>query len=131
MNAKLQCFEVERAISGDDDFAVDHGARRQLRSKRPQQFGEVPVQRFFITALDKDLVAVAKNQRAKPIPFGLEDPLSSSRKFSDALGKHRQNRRIDGKLHASILYLAGWPGQFALPRTPAGECGTTTLCGFL
>src|SRR5947207_7190614 len=56
MNAKLQCFEVERAISGEDDFAVDHGTRRQLRSKRPQQFGEVPVQRFFITALDKDLV---------------------------------------------------------------------------
>src|SRR5437867_13406444 len=104
MNTELQCFEVERAISGDDDFAVDHGARRQLRSKRPQQFGEVPVQRFFITALDKDLVAVAKNQRAKPTPFGLEDPLSSGRHSSDALGRHRQIRRMDGTLHTLTLY---------------------------
>ena len=30
MNAKLQRIEVERAILGDDDFAVEHAARRQL-----------------------------------------------------------------------------------------------------
>src|SRR5207247_10169399 len=96
MNAELQCFEVERAISGNDDFAVDHGARRQLRSKRPQQFGEVPVERFFITALDKDLVAVAKNQRAKPIPFLLEDPLSTMHYISYLLGLYCLTVNVDG-----------------------------------
>ena len=30
MNAQLQRIEVERAILGDDDFAVEHAARGQL-----------------------------------------------------------------------------------------------------
>ena len=30
MNAELQYFEIETASRGDDDFAVEHTARRQL-----------------------------------------------------------------------------------------------------
>ena len=40
MNAQLQRIEVERVILGDDDFAIEHAARGQLRAERLEQFRE-------------------------------------------------------------------------------------------
>ena len=104
MNTKLQRIEVEPTILCDDDFAIKHAAIGQLRPERLEQFGEVAVQRFFVAALDQDLVSVAKHQRTKSIPFRFEDPCSACRQFANALGEHRQNWRVHRKVHTSILY---------------------------
>ena len=39
-----------------------------------EQLGKIAVQRFFIAALDENLVAIAEDQRAKAIPLRFEDP---------------------------------------------------------
>ena len=101
MEAELQRLEIEAAIPGDDDFAVEHAAGGQLRQQRLEQLGKVAVERFFVAALDQDLVAVAEDQRAKPVPLRLENPRSVAGQFVNSLGEHRQDRRIDGKVHAS------------------------------
>ncbi len=100
MKPKLQRLEIEPAILGDDDFAIQHATRRQLRPQRLEQFGKIAVQRLFIAALDLDLVPVAKNQRAKPIPLRFEDPRFAGGQVVHSLGEHRQDRRVDGKIHA-------------------------------
>ena len=76
MNAQLQGIEVERVILAIDDFAVQHAAQRATASERLEQFREVTVQRFLVATLDQDLVAVAKHQSTKAIPFRFEDPCS-------------------------------------------------------
>ena len=105
MKAQLQRFEIEPAAPGDHDFAVQHATLGQLRAQRIEQFGEVAVERLLVAALDQDLVAVAKNQRAKSIPFRFEDPAVAFREFADALGEHGQNRadlREAARSHATI-----------------------------
>src|SRR5438034_1105315 len=52
MNAELQRFEVERAVSCDNDFTVQNTTCGQLRIERRQQFREVTVQRFLVATLD-------------------------------------------------------------------------------
>ena len=74
MNPQLQGLEVETARAGDDDFAVEDASIRQLRAQRVEQFGKVSIQGFLVAALQQDLLAVAKHQRAKAIPLGFEDP---------------------------------------------------------
>src|SRR5207253_2745016 len=105
MKAELQGIEVERAIVCDDDFAVKHTARGQLRAKRLEQFRKVAVQRFFVATLDQDLVLVAKHQGTKPIPFRFEDPCSAYRQFADSFGEHRQNWRVHRKMHILVFIL--------------------------
>ena len=39
------------------------------------QLRKIPVERLFVAALDKDFVSVAKYQRTKSIPLGLEKPI--------------------------------------------------------
>ena len=68
-------------------------------AQRLEQLGKVAVQRLLVAALDQDLVAVAKDQRAKAIPLRFEDPVAACRQFADSLGEHRQNRRVHGKMH--------------------------------
>src|SRR5256885_1411715 len=73
MEAKLECFEFQAIIGGDNDFPIQHTLRWHLRTKRPKQLGKIAIQRFSIATLDEDLVPVAKDQRSKPIPLWLED----------------------------------------------------------
>src|SRR6185312_15953097 len=65
------------------------------------QLREIPVERLFISALDKDFVSIAKHQRAKSIPLRLENPILTFRQFSNSLGQHRQDRRVHYKVHSS------------------------------
>ena len=101
MKPQLQRVEIEPAVLGDHDLAIEHAAVRQLRAQRLEQLGKVAVQRFLVAALDQDLVAVAEDQRAKSVPLRFEDPVFACRQFIHALGEHRQHRRVDGKIHAS------------------------------
>src|SRR5579884_2406256 len=101
MKAQLQSIEIERPISCDYDLAIENTARRQLPAQRIEQLREIAVQRLLITALQQDFVAVAKDQRAKPVPLRFEDPRSPARQFIHSFGEHRQHRRIYRKAHAS------------------------------
>src|SRR5215204_1969747 len=101
MKAHLQRLEIERAVAGDHDLAVEHAALRQLGLERGDELGEVAVERLLIAALNEHLVAVAEDDRAKAVPFGLEHPLVADGKLAHILGEHGKDWRIDGKLHAS------------------------------
>ena len=87
-------------ICGDDDFAVQHAARRQLRQQGLHHFGKIAIQRLFIATLDFQFVAVAENQGTKAVPFRFKDPLALGRELIHSLCQHRQHRWIHGKLHA-------------------------------
>src|SRR5581483_4699192 len=104
MNPLLQRVELERAVLYDDDLAVEHAARRQLRAQRVDQLGKVAVERFLVAALNQNFVAVAKHQCAKPVPLRLEDPAVARGQFGETLGEHRQDRRVHGKAHASVYF---------------------------
>src|SRR5512145_1653271 len=100
MQPKLQRVEIETAVCDYDDLAVEYAPFRQLRPQCHQQLGKVAVQRFFVAALNEDLVLIAENQCAEAIPLRLEDPASFLRQTADALCEHRQYRRVHGKIHA-------------------------------
>ena len=106
MNAELQRLEIEPAILGDDDFAIEHAAIGQLRPQRLEQLGKIAIQRFLIAALDQDLVPVAEDQRAKPIPFRLEDPIFRRPAV--------RSTRLE-----SIGRIGGFTGRFTLHAIPA------------
>ncbi len=103
MDAHLERFEVEPAVRRDHELAVEHAARRKLVEQRLAQLGEVAVERLRLAALQQQIVAVAEHEHAEPVPFRLEDPARTVRQRADALGEHRQDRRVDGKLHERIL----------------------------
>src|SRR5580704_18283261 len=69
MKPKLQRVEIECAVSGDNDLAVQRAALRQLGAQRSDQIGEEAIQWLRIAALDHEFVMIAKDQRAKTIPF--------------------------------------------------------------
>src|SRR5262249_49223326 len=97
---ELQRIEIEPAIFGNHDFTVQYATGGQLRPQWIEQFREVPVQRFFIPALNQDFVLIAKNQRPKSVPFGFEFPIAAVWNFIDSLGEHRQYRGGNRKIHA-------------------------------
>src|SRR5579872_1279608 len=103
MQPKLQKIEVELVIFDNDDLAIQHTPWRQCRSQRRLKLREIPVKRLFVPALDENLIAIAKYQRAKSIPFRLKDPIIAFRQFSHTLGQHRKDWRIDGKIHYRML----------------------------
>jgi hypothetical protein len=53
--------------------------------------------------LNQDFLVIAKNEDPKSVPFRFKDPSISRWNFFHAFGKHRQDGRIDGKVHDLIL----------------------------
>src|ERR1700744_831254 len=74
MNTKLEGIEIKRAANGDHDLAIQHIAVRELLKQWIDELGKVEIEGFLVAALDQDLVSIAKNQRAKSIPFRLKAP---------------------------------------------------------
>ena len=101
MNPELQGIEIKCSVPGDHDLTIQHATLGHLPQQRIDKLGKVTVQWFLIPALNKDFVMVAKNQCAKPIPFGLEDPCALFWQFLKAFRKHRQDGRLYGQAHAS------------------------------
>lgn len=60
MDAKLQGIEVDAMLIRDDELAIEHAARWQLRLRGEKQFREVAIQRFFVAALNEEIVASRK-----------------------------------------------------------------------
>lgn len=79
MKPELELIEIEPIIFNDNDFAVEHAASGKGRSERIEQFGEIAIERFFIAALDNDLVPIAKDERTKSVPLGLKNPAAAGR----------------------------------------------------
>src|SRR5688500_5832101 len=102
MNAKLERIEIEGTVLGHDDLAVEHATRRQLLQYRIDQLGKITIERFFVTALDHYLVAVAKNKCAEAAPLWFKNPITSAWEITDTFGEHRQDRRVYGKLHDCV-----------------------------
>src|SRR5262245_32341270 len=99
MEPELKAVEVERAVSRDNDFAVEHAALGQLFQERAGQFREVAVQRLLLAALYEDFAGLAEDQRAESIPFGFEDPVAFGGEGIHAFREHWKDGRVDGKVH--------------------------------
>ena len=74
MKAQLERVEIECALLRDHDFTIEYATSRKLLQYRIDQFGEVTIQRLFIAALNENLFAVAKDERAKAVSLGFEYP---------------------------------------------------------
>ena len=99
MKSKLQRFEFEALLSIDNNFPIQHALFRQLRTDRLQQLGEKAIQAFLVAALNGHIVPIAKDQRAKPIPFRFEDPCGTGGQLVYPFGKHRWQWGTDCKTH--------------------------------
>src|SRR5215475_11845388 len=117
MNTQLESLEIESAIPGDYDFAVEDTVRWQLSLQGCQKFGEITVKRLLIAALNEDFIPVAKNNRSKSVPLRLEDPAISLRQITDSFGQHWEDRRIYGQMHNPCYIHAR--GIFAWTSTTA------------
>src|SRR5207247_3976484 len=106
MDTQEQRLEVEPADADDDDLAVDDAALGERVGERRQELGEVSVHRLLVSALQQDLVAVAKHQRAKAVPLGLEQPAVPGGQGFGGARQHGLERRSEGQAHGPIL--ASW-----------------------
>ena len=57
--------------AGDDDLAVEDAAVGELTAERVDELGEVSSQGLLVAAAELDVVAVAEDDAAEPVPFGL------------------------------------------------------------
>src|SRR5262245_23342318 len=99
MNPELERIEIQPVVLYDDNFTIQNTLLRQRRFQRRHQLGEIAIQRPFVTALNKDFIAVAKNNRPKAVPLGLEDPSFVWREDSNSFCEHRLNRWRNGQFH--------------------------------
>src|ERR1700733_310332 len=102
---QLQQFKIKSIPAGNHDLTIKHASFRQLRKGSLNQLREVAVQGFLIPALDNNFGSVTEDQSTKSIPLRLEEPHFALRDFADSLGKHRQYRRVDRKIHVLIVQL--------------------------
>ena len=117
MKPKLQRLEVEPVGPDDDDLAVEDAALGQLRLQHLDQFRVVPVERLGIAALDENLVAITEDERPEAVPFRLEEPVVALRQRRDALGQHRQDRRVGGEVHPASIRSAVTPAKAGIQPT--------------
>ena len=103
VDAKLQCIEIERAISRDDEFAIDDAAGWELLQQRWKHLWEIAIQRFLLATLDQDFLVIAKYQHSESIPLGLENPVAAGWNFFHTLGQHWQDGWVHWKVHEMIL----------------------------
>ena len=83
----LHRIEVEHAVSGDHDLAVESGVGRQALAERAQ-LREVTKQRPAVPRPEGDLTAVVLEHAAKAVPLGLELPAVALGQLLDELSLH-------------------------------------------
>ena len=105
MDALLERPEVEPAVAGDDDLAVDHATLRQVAPDGLDHLGEVARHRPLLAAADLDLVAVAEHDRAEAVPLRLVELAGRDR--GHGLGQHRRDRRQHRQVHRGRIPCAG------------------------
>src|SRR5215211_4933250 len=90
MEPQLQRVERESAVHRDDEFAVQDEARRAQAGEGGGYIWEVARERLARFGLQVNVVALAKCQAAKPIPFRLVLPLVADRNFIYRFRFHRR-----------------------------------------
>ncbi len=88
MESHLQPAEIEPARRRHHDLAVQHDAARQLLEEDGMQLGKVAVQGPQVAALDVHIIGTAENDRAKPVPLGLEQKIAVRRDLGGDFGEH-------------------------------------------
>ncbi len=96
MKPHLERVEIEPVGRGDHDLAVHHTAVRQPGQKGLMELRKVAIERPEVPTLDEDLGSAAKDDRAKPVPFGLVQKRPRGELLCE-LREHRLDRRRDGK----------------------------------
>ena len=99
MQTQLKRIKVKPIIFDDDDLSIEYTTCGQRSAQWFEQLGKVAIEWFFVAALNENLTFIAKHQRSKSIPLGLEDPIALGGQFIDSFRKHWQNRRIYWKVH--------------------------------
>src|ERR671919_1575362 len=94
---RLELEPLSRRV-GHDDLAVDDDPVGQVRLDRLDQLREIPGHRPLVAAADLDLLTVAENDRAEPVPLRLEREVAL-RDLGDRLCEHRLDRRHHGQTH--------------------------------
>ena len=103
MDAEGQRVEVEAAWARDHDFAVENALLGKLVEQGFAEIGEIAVEGLAVSALDEEVVAVAKDDGAETVPLGLEAPGVGVRgEFVDALGEHGEDRRGEWLGHGEL-----------------------------
>src|SRR4051794_38818972 len=100
MNPLQQVVEREPAPTRYHDFAVEHELLCGQRFRARHHIGEIARQRLAGFRLQLDLVAIAKHETAKAVPFRLILPLRSGRNGINRGGFHRRDRWFEQ--HASV-----------------------------
>src|ERR1700677_685505 len=106
MQAQLQGIKIKPIIFDDDHLSIEHTTCGQRSPQWFQQLRKVPIEWFFVAALDENLISVAKHQRAKAIPLGLENPIALGGQFVNSFREHRLYRRIYWKVHTQWYNVA-------------------------
>ena len=117
VDAQQERLELERAVAGDHDLAVEHASLGQVRLERLGELGEVAIERLQVAALDVQLVAVAEHERPEPVPLGLEQPAVVRGQPGARLGQHRLDGWLERESHG--------PHDTARGNHRPSRCGTT------
>ena len=93
MQAQLQRIEVEPAVLGDHDFAIEHATRGQLRAQADRAIPESSDSSGFSSRLWISISSPSRKiKRAKAVPFGFEDPFAFFRQCFDASSRASAGR---------------------------------------
>ena len=94
MDALQQGVEVEPLAVGvgDDDLAVDDDVVGQGVAQQRQELGEVARDRPLAAARQLDVVAVAGDDAAEPVPLRLVQPAVTVGDRARQFGQHRLDR---------------------------------------
>src|SRR6478672_3012719 len=99
MQSELELVKGKSATDGDDQLAVDHESLLFESAQGFHHVGEIAGEGLSGFGLEIDVVAVAKGDAAKAVPFGFILPLSSDWNLVDRLRFHGRKRRFDQKGH--------------------------------
>ena len=102
MDAQQQRLEIESVRADDDDLAVDDAAFGKRSRQRRDELREVPIHRLLVAALQHDLIAISKNQRAKAIPLGFELPSIANGQRVGGGRQHGLEGRLKRETHGEL-----------------------------
>ena len=93
VKARLHRVEVEHAVAGDHDLAVERGVGREPLAERPE-LREVAQQRPAVPRPERELAAVVLQHPAKAVPLRLVLPALAGGELANELRLHRRERDV-------------------------------------
>jgi hypothetical protein len=93
VQSHLHQVELDHAVAGDQDLAVEGGVGRKQVAQGPE-LREVPEQRAAVPAPQRELAAVVLEHAAEAVPLRLVAPAVALRERRDELRLHRRKRDV-------------------------------------